>query len=522
MKVVTGLEMQEFDSFIIHSLGIPAEVLMERAGLGVAENVFRYYPLEEYKKVLVVCGPGNNGGDGMVCARYLWDKGYEVKIILLAKEEKYKGEALINLKIIKNIGLSLEKAGEISQFKNLLQAYFPNIVIDAIFGTGLKRNVEGFFKEVIEEINGYKIKKAAKLVAVDIPSGVCANTGQILGTAVKADLTVTFELPKIGHLFYPGKECTGVLEVVPIGFPKKVVEEKGPKREYLDLKWAKKVFKPRKGYTHKGTFGHVLVLAGSRGKSGAGVLSALGALRGGAGLVTLASTRTLQYVYSSMIPEILTAGLEENDKGEVSHKSLTEILEIAKNKSVLVIGPGLGLSREVKKLFFDLISQFDIPLVIDADALTLLSENPEALKAYKAPKVLTPHPGEAVRLLKIPKEEIMKNRLEYAKKLSEITDSIVVLKGPHSVVYSPDGRCGISSIDEPGLSQGGQGDVLSGLIGAFIAQKYEPFVATCLAVYLHGFAGKYLSKNLGPFGYTATDVAETIPTVFKEIKNDRP
>jgi len=223
-----------------------------------------------------------------------------------------------------------------------------------------------------------------------------------------------------------------------------------------------------------------------------------------------------------MIPEILTAGLEENDKGEVSHKSLTEILEIAKNKSVLVIGPGLGLSREVKKLFFDLISQLDIPSVIDADALTLLSENPEALKAYKAPKVLTPHPGEAVRLLKIPKEEIMKNRLEYAKKLSEITDSIVVLKGPHSVVYSPDGRCCISSIDEPGLSQGGQGDVLSGLIGAFIAQKYEPFVATCLAVYLHGFAGKYLSKNLGPFGYTATDVAETIPTVFKEIKNDRP
>ncbi|HEA84291.1 MAG TPA: NAD(P)H-hydrate dehydratase [Thermodesulfobacterium geofontis] len=522
MKVVTGFEMQELDNFIIHSLGIPAEVLMERAGLGVAENVSKYYPLERYKKVLVVCGPGNNGGDGMVCARYLWDKGYEVKVILLAKEERYKGEALINLKIIKNMDLSLEKAEEISQFKNLLKSYSPDIVIDAIFGTGLKRNVEGFFKDIIEEINGYKFKKAVKLVAVDISSGVCANTGQILGTAVKADLTVTFELPKIGHLFYPGKECTGVLEVVPIGFPKKVVEERGPEREYLDLKWAKKVFKPRKGYTHKGTFGHVLVLAGSRGKSGAGVLSALGALRGGAGLVTLASTKKLQKIYCSMVPEILTAGFEENEYGEISYKSLAEVLEIAKGKSVLVIGPGLGLSEEVKKLFFDLISQLDIPLVVDADALTLLSENPEALKAYKAPKVLTPHPGEAVRLLKISKEEVMKNRLECSKKLSEMTNSIVVLKGPHSVVYSSDGRCGISSIDEPGLSQGGQGDVLSGLIGAFIAQKYEPFVATCLAVYLHGEAGKYLSKNKGPFGYTATDVAVTIPTVLRELKNDRP
>jgi len=180
------------------------------------------------------------------------------------------------------------------------------------------------------------------------------------------------------------------------------------------------------------------------------------------------------------------------------------------------------LSEEIKELFFELISELNIPLVIDADALTHLSENPEILKNYRAPKILTPHPGEAVRLLKIPKEEIMKDRLGSAKKLSEITDSIVVLKGPHSIIYSPDGRCGISSIDEPGLSQGGQGDILSGLIGAFIAQKYEPFIATSLAVYLHGSAGRYLSKNLGPFGYTATDVAETIPKILKELSNDRP
>ena len=522
MKVVTGSEMKELDKFVIDFLGIPAEILMERAGLGVAENILNYFPLERYKKVLIVCGPGNNGGDGMVCARYLWDKDYEVKVVLLSDKEKYKGEALTNLKILEKLNFSLEKPENISAFKDLLYFFSPQIIVDAIFGTGLKRVIEGFFKEVIEEINAYKIKKEAKVVAVDIPSGVCSETGQILGTAVKADLTVTFELPKVGHFFYPGKEYTGKLEIVPIGFPKKIIEEKAPQREYLDFNWAKKVLKPRKGYTHKGTFGHVLILAGSRGKSGAGALCALGSLKGGAGLVTLASTKTLQNIYCSLIPEILTAGFEENDKGEIAYKNLKDLLELAKNKDVLVIGPGLGLSEEIKKLFFELISQLNIPLVIDADALTHLSENPEILKNYKAPKILTPHPGEAVRLLKIPKEEIMKDRLGSAKKLSEITDSIVVLKGPHSIIYSPDGRCGISSIDEPGLSQGGQGDILSGLIGAFIAQKYELFIATSLAVYLHGSAGRYLSKNLGPFGYTATDVAETIPKILKELSNDRP
>jgi NAD(P)H-hydrate epimerase len=522
MKVVTASEMRKLDEFVIHSIGIPAEILMERAGLGVAEKILNHFSSERYKRVLVICGPGNNGGDGMVCARHLWDKNYEVKVVLLAEKEKYKGEALVNLKILERLETPLEEVKEISQFKNLLFSFSPDIIVDAIFGTGLKRAIEGFYKEIVEEVNTYKEKREAKVVAVDIPSGVCADTGQILGTAMKADLTVTFELPKAGHFFYPGKEYAGILEIVPIGFPKKVIEEKGPEREYLDFEWAKKVFKPRRGYTHKGTFGHVLVLAGSMGKSGAGALCAFGALKGGAGLVTLASTKSLQNVYSSMIPEVLTAGFEENDKGEISYKNLTKILELAKNKSILVIGPGLGLSEEVKNLFFDLISELEIPLVIDADALTLLSENPQVLKNYKAPKVLTPHPGEAARLLKISKDEIMKNRLDTAKKISELTDSIVVLKGPHTVVYSSDGRCGISSIDEPGLSQGGQGDILSGLIGAFIAQRYEPFIATCLAVYLHGEAGKYLSQSLGPFGYTATQVADTIPKILMELKNDRP
>lgn len=231
MKVVTASEMRKLDEFVIHSIGIPAEVLMERAGFGVAEKILNYFPSERYKKVLVICGPGNNGGDGMVSARYLWDKNYEVRVVLLSEKEKYKGEALINLKILEKLGLILEEVKEVSQFKNLLLSFFPDIIVDAIFGTGLKRGIEGFYKEIVDEINTYKEKKEVKVVAVDIPSGICADTGQILGTAVKADLTVTFELPKVGHFFYPGKEYSGILEIVPIGFPEKIIEEKGPKRE---------------------------------------------------------------------------------------------------------------------------------------------------------------------------------------------------------------------------------------------------------------------------------------------------
>lgn len=516
MKVVTGQEMQQLDKIVIQEIGIPAEVLMERAGLGVAERVAKKFPLKEYSKVLVVCGPGNNGGDGFVCARYFQDMGYKVKVVLLSEEEKYKGEALTNLKILFNLGFDLERVLEVKKLEEILTYWNPQIVIDAIFGTGLKREITGFLEGVINLINNKK--ESYKIVAIDIPSGICSETGQVLGCAIKADLTVTFELIKIGHLFYPGKEHTGDLEVVKIGFPLKVIEERAPQRDYIDWQWCKKVFKPRKGYTHKGTFGHVLILAGSRGKSGAGILSALGALRGGAGLVTLASTLTLQKVYATILPEILTAGLEEEASGEISFKSVEDFLKLCEKKGVLVVGPGLGLSEGVRDFLIEVLKRINLPLVIDADALTLLSETPEILKNYRGVKVLTPHPGEAQRFLKISTKEILSRRLKATEELVKLTDSIVVLKGPHSIIMAPDGRTGISSIDEPGLSQGGMGDILSGLIGAFLVQGYEPFLATCLAVFLHGEAGKYLHQNYGPFGFTATEVGETLPKLLKILE----
>lgn len=521
-RVVKAEEMQFLDQFVINNIGISAEILMERAGLGVAKSILKRFPSDIFRKVLVVCGPGNNGGDGFVCARYLNDMGYETEVVLLSEKEKYKGEAQKNLTILENLGFIPEEIGYVVDFRKILHDFSPAIIVDAIFGTGLKKAIEGVIANIIEEINAYRERRNGKVVSVDIPSGICSNTGQILGIGVKADLTVTFEFPKLGHFFYPGKEYRGELEVVHIGFPKKVLEEKGPLRYLIDWDWARKIFKPRKGYTHKGQFGHLLILAGSRGKSGAGLLSALGALRGGVGLVTLASTKTLQKIYSSLLPEVLTAGLEENELGEITYDNLEHLLELARKKNVLVLGPGLGLGEEVKRLVWDLLEKLDIPVVIDADALTIISETPERLKNYGYTKILTPHPGEAERILKISKREILRNPLEAAKRLSELTGSFVFLKGPHGVIYSPDGRCGLSSIDEPGLSQGGTGDVLTGLIGALLCQRYDPFEATALGVFLHGVAGWKLAREKGPFGYIASEVANKIPEVLKELKNDRP
>ncbi len=515
MWVLTGKEMQEVDRFVIQELGIPGRVLMERAGWWVAKKSQDFF---SPRKVLVLCGPGNNGGDGFVAARYLWNWGCDVRTIVLAKEDKYKGESKENFELLKKLEIPFEQPDTPDHVFKLIKEFSPELLIDGIFGTGLSREVGGVYKEVINLINQLKELFEFKVVSIDIPSGVCSYTGKVMGTALRADLTVTFESLKYGHLFYPGKEFAGKVEVVEIGFPKHLIRAKYSPAIYLDKEWAGNTLRPRKGYTHKGKFGHVLIIAGSRGKSGAGLLAALGALRAGAGLVTLAAPESLQCVYSTALPEILTMGLPETSKGEISKSALELLLKACERKKALVIGPGLGLSDEVKTLLFSLLEKIEVPVVLDADALTLIAEDLNILKKCKASKVLTPHPGEAARLLKTPKEELLSDRLSSARRLTELTFSTVVFKGPHSLVCDFSGKCGVSSIDEPGLSQGGTGDVLAGVIGALLAQGYPPFEAACLGVFLHGYSGILLKEIKGPWGYIATEVANVLPQVIKKLK----
>jgi NAD(P)H-hydrate epimerase len=520
--VATAEEMQRLDRYVMQELGILPEFLMERAGSAVAETILEKFPPPKFSKVVHLCGPGNNGGDGFVCARHLWNSGYKVEVLCFGEENKYTGEAKRNLEILKTLRIPVTRIQSLEEFSSFLQHFQPEIVVDALFGTGLKRPLSGLYEEVVSLLREAKKEESFKVLSIDIPSGVSSDTGQILGSAPLADLTITFECLKPGHLFYPGKECSGEVKVVPIGYPWRYLLESQegilPRTRFLNEEVAKELFRPRKGFYHKGKAGHVLVLAGSIGKSGAGYLSALGALRAGAGLVTLASAKSLQSVYSGLLPEILTLGLPEAE-GEIAENSLEVILEALTGKRCLVVGPGLGLGSGPRRVLLELLKRVKVPIVLDADALTLLSDSLDILKSYPYPRVLTPHPGEAGRLLKREPQEILEDPLRSLSQLIELTGSIVVLKGPHTLIGDPRGLVFISSIDEPGMAQGGMGDVLTGMIGAFIAQGYSPFEASALGVYIHGASGRFLRETRGPFGFVASEVAQNIPETLKKLEN---
>jgi len=356
------------------------------------------------------------------------------------------------------------------------------------------------------------------IVAVDMPSGLSADTGKPLGVAVKATLTATMALPKVGQVIYPGREYVGTLEIVDISMPLGVTEERGPKRFWLTEDWALGLLSPRRGDTHKGTYGHLLVIAGSRGKTGAAILTAKGALRAGAGLVTLACPQSLNPVFETMLIEAMTAPIPyETEEGSLRSEAFKVVLHLAEGKRAAVIGPGIGLSPETLAFVQQAVAELPLPLVIDADALTALSGQLFHLKRAERPRVLTPHPGEMARLLQTGKETIQEDRLEAARVAAREANAVVVLKGAATVIVAPDGREAVNSTGNPGMATGGMGDVLSGLIGALLAQGYDPFDAACLGVFLHGAAGDMLAAEKGPWGYTASELAEKVPLVIKKL-----
>ncbi len=514
MRLVYAEEMQALDRYTIEEMGIPGEILMENAGRGIAELIWSRLAPKAQKGTLIVCGPGNNGGDGFVIARHLAQKNIPVKVITLVPPEKYKGEAALNLQILKRIGLPLIELTEsdLDSLPFLLKHF--GLIVDAIFGTGLKRPVSGFLARVVEILNSSDVF----ILAVDMPSGLSADTGHPLGLAVKADLTATMALPKVGQVIYPGRQYVGELCVVDISMPPQVIAEKGPKRLWLTEDWALKHIGPREPDTHKGTYGHLLIIAGSPGKTGAAILAAKGALRAGAGLVTLASTRSTNLVFENSLIEAMTTPIgEETAEGCLSLEAFEALSNIAEGKRAAVVGPGVGLTASTMSLVQRLVAELPLPMVVDADALTALSGQFYHLRRAQYPRVLTPHPGELARLLQSPKETIQKDRLLAARTAARETNTVVVLKGAATVIASPDGREAVNSTGNPGMASGGMGDVLAGIIGAFLAQGRDPFEAACLGVYIHGAAGDLLAAEKGPWGFLASELVEKVPVVFKKL-----
>lgn len=512
MLLVSAKEMQALDKKAIEDFGIPGLILMENAGRGIAELILRHFAQARQKGALILAGPGNNGGDGFVVARHLHQSGVPVTLLVLAPEEKFQGDARTNLQIVLRLGFPISWCVDQSSLQNAaLELQTCGVVVDAIFGTGLTRKVTGRFARAIDMANA----SGVPIVAVDIPSGLSADTGRPLGTAIRAKLTATMALAKIGQAVYPGVEYVGDLYLVDIGLPPAAVNEQSPRCELLEESTVKAMLRPRPFQGHKGTFGHLLILSGSPGKTGAAALAALGALRAGTGLLTVGCPASVQPVLASKLTEAMTASLPETPYGTLSATSRAVIESWLEGKQALALGPGLGLDEEVMSLIRGLLASVSVPVVADADALTAVGTEHRLLVGAPAPRILTPHPGEMARVLGCTTAEVQNNRLDAARTLAAATQATVVLKGARTVIAAPDGRQAVNPTGNPGMGAGGMGDVLTGILGGLLTQGYSPWEAACLGVYAHGRAADQLARVKGPWGYLAGEVADWLLHIWR-------
>lgn len=516
MKIATAEEIRQLDREAIENFGIPGVVLMENAGLHVVRAMNARFPRLKDQKALVVCGKGNNGGDGLVVARHLDNQGVEVRVTLLAEKTLLKGDAKINFDVAEKMNIPIVEITSNEQlpaFRNLLLQ--ADVVIDAILGTGLNDAVKGLYKHIIESIN----KSRKPIIAVDIPSGLSADTGMVYGSCIKADATVTFAIPKRGVILYPAADYVGDLEVVDIGIPKKLISSSPIKVHLLEYANIQGVFRKRMPNTHKGTYGHVLVIAGSPGKSGAALMAGRSALRAGAGLATLAIPENLRMPLEIPTLEVMTVSLPETIKGTISIDAYDEIMKLAQDKRVVAIGPGLTTHPSTVELIFRLIRTLEIPMVIDADGINAVSQNPEILLEAKAPVILTPHPGEMARL--VPNIRIQNNRIPVAQETARKYNSFIALKGVRTIVASPDGNVFVNPTGNPGMATAGTGDVLTGIIAGLVAQNIIPVEAAKAGVFLHGVAGDLVAQEKGEYGLLAGDLIDAIPDGIKFIQEHR-
>jgi len=508
MRIVTSSEMRELDRRTIEEIGIPGVVLMENAGRGAAETLIRRYADLAPGPVVVFAGKGNNGGDGYVIARRLLDKGWKVRTIVLAPKESIAGDALLNLDALLKCGGDVVFAADEGSLRNAFTIFDDaRVIVDALLGTGLASDVSGLYAVAIDIIN----EGALPVVAVDIPSGIDASTGRLLGRAVQADLTVTFAFPKVGHIVHPGASHIGLLETVDIGIPASLVDATPYSHSLIDAVDAAPLLPERPVTGHKGTFGHLLVVAGSTGKSGAAAMTAEGGLRIGSGLVTVACPSSVNDVLEVKLTEAMTYPLDQID-GALSLQCIELLRGLWDDKECVAIGPGLGRLEETAALVRHVVRECPIPLVIDADGLNAVAARPEVLRDRPAPTVLTPHPGEMARLAGTTIDEVEDDRIAIARRFAAEYGVVLVLKGAPTVTALPDGAIRVNSSGNPALASGGTGDVLTGLIAGLIAQGVDAPSAAVLGVYLHGRAADLLSERLGTAGMIATDLLVEIPS----------
>ena len=507
--VVTAQEMAQFDRLTMELYGIPGMVLMENAGRGVAEVVLRTLGDPVNKRVQIYCGPGNNGGDGYVIARYLINRGAQVSLFLLADPAKISGDAFFHLNILSKLGcrpVTVKTAADLPTER-------PDVIVDALLGTGVRGPLRPLYEKTVEHIN----RQQAPALAVDIPTGVNADTGAIVETAVRAQVTATMALLKRGLLFSPGREYCGRIEIVDISMPTLLVTEHHPRVYYVQADDVRRMLPQRPLNAHKNQCGQVTVVAGSRGFTGAAALVSEVALRVGSGLVYLLTPQDLNAIYEQKLTEVITLPTIDAE-GFLTDSALPMIVEHASVHAALAVGPGLGRRPATEALVRGLLQALDKPLVLDADGLNACVGHTHLLRNYKGALILTPHVGELARLTGLTAADITADPVDIARRFAQEWDCTLALKGGPTVTAAPDGRVYINSTGNAGMATAGTGDVLTGIIAGLLAQGLETTTACTAGVYIHGSAGDWAAQSLGTLGMIAGDVLKQTPPALRHLQ----
>ena len=511
MKLCTPSQMQSIDRRAIDGLKIPGLTLMENAGIRVADVICERFEIEN-KLVAVVCGKGNNGGDGFVVARLLHQRGAKVLAFLIGEKSEVKGDALTNLDRAQAAGLTIHEIADPAAFAIPVDC---ELIVDAIFGTGFSGPVKSPYAEIIRAVNDHH----APMVAIDAPSGLDGATGHVADPCLRADITVTFGLPKYGQVIYPGKAHVGELLVADIGFPERAMSEEGINLNYLTPAEATAMLPYRAPEANKGDFGKLFVLAGSVGYTGAAVLTAEAGLRSGTGLVILGCPSGLNDIFETKMTEVITKPLPEvRNRRCLALRGLGEVREMVKWADAVAVGPGIGTYHETRELIFRLLANLDKPAVFDADALNILARDIDKLHGHSAPLVISPHPGEMARLTGRTIEQIQKNRIGVALEFAQEFNLVCILKGAPSMIAAPNGQAWVNPTGNEGMATAGSGDVLTGIIGGFLAQGMLDIDAAVLGCCVHGKAGDMARDQFGSRGMIAGDILMLLPEALRGME----
>ncbi len=506
--------MKALDTAAIEEYGIPGLVLMENAGRRVVEEIQQILGKIQGKSITIFIGKGNNGGDGLVIARHLLNMGAGVKVLALVNVKEISGDAAVNLKIWRNMEQKIYSLHQ-GDSANIIKLVLMNtdLIVDAVYGTGFRGHVEERVGRIFETLN----ESGRPIVAVDIPSGLEAGAGRVNGPCIRATSTVTFGLPKLGLVLEPGASYAGRVTVADISLPANLIENIAPDRYIITAEMVKGWLPARPAPAHKGSFGRVLVVAGSRGMTGAACLTGEAALRAGAGLVTVAVPETLHDIMEIKLTEVMTAPLPDTGDGSLSGEAGSRILSLLEGADVLVMGPGLSQAPGVAALVRELLPLAGKPCVLDADGINALSGAGDILEKARAPVVITPHPGEMARLMGKEVKEIQMDRIAAAVNAADTWNVVALLKGFRTVVAAPDGPIYINTTGNPGMATGGSGDVLTGIVAALMAQGLAPARAAAAGAYIHGLAGDRVAEESGMTGMIAGDILAALPVTFREL-----